>query len=60
MDLTIFVDGLQADDEYMLSDTNLFVNRSISVPKDLGTLNCAAFIAGVLKGALQGAGFPAR
>lgn len=49
-----------ADDEYMLSDVDLFVNRYISVPKDMGQLNCAAFIAGILKGALQGAGFPAR
>lgn len=52
--------SLQADDEYMLSDVDLFVNRYISVPKDMGQLNCAAFIAGILKGALQGAGFPAR
>lgn len=44
----------------MLSDTELFVNKYISVPKDLGQLNCAAFIAGVVRGALQGAGFPAR
>ena len=50
----------QADDEYMLSDYDLFVNQFISVPKDMGQLNCAAFIAGVLKGALHGAGFPAR
>ena len=51
---------LQAEDEYMLSDTDLFVNRFISVPKDLGNLNCAAFVAGILKGVLHGAGFPAR
>jgi len=51
---------MQAEDEYMLSDTDLFVNRFISVPKDLGNLNCAAFVAGILKGVLQGAGFPAR
>ena len=50
----------QADDEYMLSDYDLFVNQFISVPKDMGQLNCAAFIAGILKGALHGAGFPAR
>ena len=56
----LHIRNLQADDEYMLSDVDLFVNRYISVPKDMGQLNCAAFIAGVLKGALQGAGFPAR
>jgi len=44
----------------MLSDTDLFVNRFISVPKNLGQLNCAAFVAGIIKGVLQGAGFPAR
>lgn len=49
-----------AEDEYMLSDSDLFVNRFISVPKDMGNLNCAAFVAGILKGVLQGAGFPAR
>lgn len=49
-----------ADDEYMISDYELFVNRYISVPKDMGQLNCAAFVAGVVKGTLDGAGFPAR
>ena len=44
----------------MLSDQDVMVNRFISVPKDMGQLNCAAFVAGVLKGALHGAGFPAR
>ena len=44
----------------MISDTDLFVNRFISVPKDMGQLNCAAFVAGIVRGALDGAGFPAR
>ena len=51
---------MQADDEYMISDYDLFVNKFISVPKDMGQLNCAAFVAGIVKGALEGAGFPAR
>lgn len=51
---------LQAEDEYMISDSNLFVNKFISVPKDMGGLNCAAFVAGIVKGVLDGAGFPAR
>ena len=51
---------MQAEDEYMISDTDLFVNRFISVPKDMGQLNCAAFVAGIVRGALDGAGFPAR
>lgn len=49
-----------AEDEYMISDFDLFVTKYISVPKDMGQLNCAAFIAGIVKGALDGAGFPAR
>ena len=44
----------------MISDTDLFVNKYISVPKDMGGLNCAAFVAGIVKGALDNAGFPAR
>lgn len=49
-----------ADDEYMISDYDLFVNRYISVPRDMGGLTCAAFVAGIVKGVLDGAGFPAR
>ena len=51
---------MQAEDEYMISDYDLFVNKFISVPKDMGQLNCAAFVAGIVKGTLEGAGFPAR
>jgi hypothetical protein len=36
------------------------VNRYISVPKDFGDLNCGAFAAGVVKGVLVDAGFPAE
>jgi trafficking protein particle complex subunit 5 len=32
----------------------------ISVPRDLGTLNCGAFVAGVVHGVLSAAGFPAH
>jgi hypothetical protein len=31
----------------------------ISVPRDLGSLNCGAFCAGVVRGVLDAAGFPA-
>ena len=44
----------------MISDTDLFVNKYVSVPKDMGGLNCAAFVAGIVKGALDNSGFPAR
>jgi hypothetical protein len=50
----------QADDEYMISDYDLFVAKYISVPKEMGSLNPAAFVAGIVRGVLEGAGFPAR
>ena len=50
----------QAEDEYMISDADLYVNRFISVPKDMGSLQCGAFVAGAVRGALAGEGFPAR
>lgn len=50
----------QAEDEYMISDYDLFVTKFISVPKEMGHLNCNAFVAGIVRGVLDGAGFPAR
>ena len=47
------------DDEYIIGDRDLLVNRFISVPRDLGSLNCGAFCAGVVRGVLEAAGFPA-
>ena len=52
--------GAQAEDEYMISDVDLWVNKYVSVPKDMGGLTCAAFVAGIVKGCLDNAGFPAR
>ena len=49
-----------AEDEYMISDFDLFVTKFISVPREMGHLNCAAFVAGVVRGTLDAAGFPAR
>lgn len=49
-----------AEDEYMISDTDLFVTKYVSVPREMGHLNPAAFVAGIVRGALDGAGFPAR
>ncbi|KAF9598081.1 hypothetical protein IFM89_024192 [Coptis chinensis] len=61
--------GTEHEDEYMISEKELLVNRYcfifallilfISVPKDMGTFNCGAFVAGIVKGVLDGAGFPA-
>jgi hypothetical protein len=44
----------------MISDKDLLVNKFISVPKDYGQLNCGAFVAGIVKGVLDSAGFPSR
>ena len=37
----------------------LGLRRFVSVPRDLGSLNCGAFCAGVVRGVLEAAGFPA-
>ncbi|VAH45405.1 hypothetical protein VPH35_028513 [Triticum aestivum] len=49
--------GTEHEDEYMISEKELLVNRFISVPKDMGAFNCGAFVAGI--GVLDNAGFPA-
>eukprot|EP01135_Chromosphaera_perkinsii_P008528 Nk52_evm1s1394 gene=Nk52_evmTU1s1394 len=47
-------------DTYMISDTDLIVNSYISVPKELGSLNCGAFVAGIVEATLDGMNFSAR
>ena len=44
----------------MISDNDPLVNQYISVPKEMNQLNCAAFVAGIVVGVCDGAGFPAR
>ena len=44
----------------MISDFDLPLLKFVSVPKDFHGLNCAAFAAGAVRGALAAAGFPAR
>ncbi|PPR98165.1 hypothetical protein GOBAR_AA22487 [Gossypium barbadense] len=51
--------GTEHEDEYMISEKELLVNRFISIPKDMGTFHCGAFVAGIVKGVLENAGFPA-
>lgn len=48
------------EDEYMISEKELLINRFISVPRDMGTFNCGSFVAGIVKGVLENAGFSAR
>ncbi|CAM9444230.1 unnamed protein product [Choristocarpus tenellus] len=48
------------EDEYMIHEREPITNSFVSVPPDLGQLNCAALVAGVIAGVLDGASFPAR
>jgi len=50
------------DDErtYYIIENEPLVNKFISVPKDKGSLNCAAFVAGVVEAVLDGCNFPAK
>jgi hypothetical protein len=45
-------DLLEKDDDhdntYMISDTDIIVNKFVSVPRDMGDLNCASFVAGIV------------
>jgi hypothetical protein len=43
--------------EYMIIDNVPLIAKFISIPKDYGNLNCSAFIAGIIEGALDLAGF---
>ncbi|KAJ9158273.1 Trafficking protein particle complex subunit [Coniochaeta hoffmannii] len=47
-------------DEYMIVDNEPLVNAYISVPREMSQLNCAAYVAGIIEGVCDGAGFPAR
>jgi len=51
--------GNDADNEYMVSDASLALTKFMSVPRDLGHFTPAAFMAGVVRGFLDAAGFPA-
>jgi hypothetical protein len=42
----------------MLYDNDPMVNQYISLPKEMRGLNCAAFVAGIIEGVCDGAGFP--
>jgi hypothetical protein len=43
----------------MIWEAEPLVNTYISVPSNLPNLNCAAFVAGIIRGVLESAGFPA-
>ncbi len=50
------------DDEktYYIIEKEPVVNKFISVPKDKGSLNCAAFMAGIIEAVLNGCSFPCK
>lgn len=50
----------EANDEYMISDNDPIINKFISVPKEMQALNCAAFVAGVVEGCMDGSLFPCK
>ncbi|KAK6461308.1 transport protein particle complex subunit [Scheffersomyces coipomensis] len=43
--------------EYMIIDNSPLMSKFISIPKEYGELNCSAFIAGIIEGALDSSGF---
>lgn len=43
--------------EYMIIDNEPLVNTFISIPKEMSQLNCAAFVAGIIEGICDAAGF---
>lgn len=43
--------------EYMIIDNEPVVNTYISTPKEISTLNCAAFVAGIIEGICDAANF---
>jgi hypothetical protein len=51
---------MENEDEYMIHENSPVTNSFVSVPADMGHLNCAAFIAGIIAGMLDSARFNAK
>ncbi|KAK4230392.1 transporter particle component [Podospora fimiseda] len=49
----------EVPDQYMIYDNEPLVNAYVSVPREMNSLNCAAFVAGIIEGVCDGACFPA-
>lgn len=45
------------EDEYYIYESEPLTNAFVSAPPEYGQFNCAAFIAGIVHGILDGAGF---
>ena len=48
------------DDEYMIYENSPITNIFVSVPDDMGSFNCAAFLAGIISGILVASNFDAK
>lgn len=45
------------EDEYMINDDDLMVNKFISVPREISQFNAGAFVAGIVEAMLDASGF---
>jgi hypothetical protein len=52
--------SMDNEDEYMIYENTPITNSFVSVPEDMGSFNCAAFIAGILSGVMDSASFNAK
>jgi len=52
--------SMENEDEYMIHENAPITNAFVSVPADMGQLNCAAFLAGIIAGILDSARFNAK
>uniref|UniRef100_A0A7S0G1C0 Trafficking protein particle complex subunit n=1 Tax=Rhodosorus marinus TaxID=101924 RepID=A0A7S0G1C0_9RHOD len=47
----------ESESSYFIEERDPLVNTFVSVPEDYGSMNCAAFVAGIIAGVLESAGF---
>ena len=52
--------SMDNEDEYMIHEYTPITNAFVSVPEDLGSFNCAAFIAGIISGVLNSSNFACK
>jgi len=52
--------SVEKEDEYMIIDNDPQITRNISIPRDMSSLSCSAFAAGIVEAALDGLGFHGR
>jgi hypothetical protein len=49
-----------SQDEYMISENEPIITKYISVPKEMSSLNCGSFTAGIVESILDASQFPAK